>query len=268
MGKSVNEKLGHADEADGIEEYDNALPDWWLGLFGVTIVFAAVYPIWFHGFGNTQIEAYEREMAAAAERWPQSDVTDVKELPSDPETLAAGKEIFEQTCAACHNKDLTGGIGPSLVDDEWLHGSSGPEILATIMNGVPSKGMPAWGPQIGATRVQQVAAYVYSKKGSGGGAGAPAQAQAATADAGSEGPPDPEKLFQENCAACHKADMTGQIGPNLIDDEWIHGGELEQIKHTITHGVPEKGMTAWGPILGEEKIEALARYVHDKGKKK
>lgn len=162
MGKPTNEKLGHSDECDGIEEYDNALPDWWVGLFGFTIIFAALYPFWHHGMeGNTQADAYALEMAAAEEKWPAADA--IAELPSDAESIKAGSEIFAQTCASCHNADMTGGIGPNLIDDEWIHGGTGPDILNTVTNGVAAKGMPAWGAILGPKKVQQVSAFVYSK---------------------------------------------------------------------------------------------------------
>ena len=46
MSKATGQVLGHADEADGIEEYDNALPDWWLVLFWLTIAWVALYGGW------------------------------------------------------------------------------------------------------------------------------------------------------------------------------------------------------------------------------
>lgn len=270
MAKMTNETLGHAEDADGIEEYDNPLPDWWVGMFILSIAFAAVYPIWFHS-GNTQLEQYEREMAAANERWPQNDA--LAELPTDAATIAEGAEIFTSTCASCHKADMTGGIGPNLVDAEWIHGGTGQDILKTVTEGVSSKGMPAWGAILGPKKVQAVSAFVLSKQ-----VLKPVPAAVATPAPPVENAPegegtaagdaaalDGEKLFATNCVACHLADLTGQVGPNLVDSEWIHGGSLEEIQATITNGVPEKGMIAWGPILGEAKIEALARYVHSKG---
>lgn len=274
MARYTDQELGHAHESDGIEEYDNPLPDWWLGLFVVTVIFAAVYPIWFHGTeGHTQVAAYELEMAAAEVRWPQREA--LAALPTDPATIAAGEEIFLQTCASCHLADLTGKIGPNLIDDEWIHGGAGPDILKTISEGVAAKGMPAWGAILGPAKVEQVAAYVLSKQGSvpvptpsedpaEEVAEAPVPADGEQAEEVSE-EIDAAALFQANCAVCHKPDMTGLVGPNLVDDEWIHGGELEQIENTITNGVLEKGMIAWGPTLGPEKVAALARYVHSKG---
>lgn len=74
-----------------------------------------------------------------------------------------------------------------------------------------------------------------------------------------------KEIFMMNCAACHKPDATGDIGPNLTDSEWIHGGKYDEIRHTITMGVPEKGMVTWGPILGPEKIAQVAAFIHSLG---
>ncbi len=73
-----------------------------------------------------------------------------------------------------------------------------------------------------------------------------------------------EAIYTTNCVACHGADLQGGIGPNLIDTEWIHGGTPEAILHTITDGVPEKGMLTWGPILGPEKVNQVTAYVVEK----
>ncbi len=276
MAKETNQILGHGADADGIEEYDNPLPDWWLGLFIFSIIYGIGYAINYHFIsGDSQEKRYVAMMEEAAIKWP------VKEGPvavsMDDESVSAGADVFAQTCASCHNADLTGGIGPSLVDAEWIHGGEPENVVSTITNGVADKGMPAWGPILGPKKVQEVAAFVLSKKGTGPAKAAQADTQGGsdgTADAGQDGAAaadgggeeiDGKAVFTQNCVACHSADMTGGIGPNLIDDEWIHGGELADIVKTITNGVPEKGMIQWGPVLGAEKIDAVARYVHSKG---
>ena len=72
MSKDTNELLGHADEADGIEEYDNPLPDWWVGLFWITIIWALGYTVHYHFIGNrSQVNDLAMEMAAAEARWPR-----------------------------------------------------------------------------------------------------------------------------------------------------------------------------------------------------
>ena len=56
--------LGHADEADGIEEYDNALPDWWLGLLWLTVIWAFAYTLHYHFIADrSQVKALAQELA-------------------------------------------------------------------------------------------------------------------------------------------------------------------------------------------------------------
>ena len=69
------------------------------------------------------------------------------------------------------------------------------------------------------------------------------------------------RLFANNCAVCHGADGGGNMGfPNLTDKDWLYGGSPEQIKQTIQHG-RAGNMPAWGPIIGEENVNAAAEYV-------
>jgi cytochrome c oxidase cbb3-type subunit III len=151
---------GHAEEADGIEEYDNALPSWWLGIFYITVILGVAYGVHYHFIGHrSQTGEYDASVAAAAEKWPQTIADD----PMTPEAIAAGEEIFAKNCAACHAVDLTGGIGPNLIDSEWIHGGSYEEVRTTIEIGVPEKAMPTWGPILGPKRTAEVAAFVVSK---------------------------------------------------------------------------------------------------------
>jgi cytochrome c oxidase cbb3-type subunit 3 len=68
-------------------------------------------------------------------------------------------------------------------------------------------------------------------------------------------------IFVTSCAPCHQASGGGQIGPNLTDEFWIHGGKPTDILRTVRDGVVEKGMVAWGPQLGEDKVRAVTAYV-------
>jgi cytochrome c oxidase cbb3-type subunit 3 len=67
--------------------------------------------------------------------------------------------------------------------------------------------------------------------------------------------------FTTNCVACHGAKAEGNIGPNLTDPNWLHGGAPAQIFSTIRDGVPAKGMPSWGAILGQDSVKAVAAYV-------
>jgi len=274
MSKDNDKLLGHSEDNDGIEEYDNPLPDWWLGMFFFSIVFAVGYTAEYHFISErSQAKAYDQMMADAKERWPDSDAP--KALSFDEATVAAGKEVYTTTCASCHGATMEGGIGPNLKDSEWIHGGDEASVVKTITEGVAAKGMPAWGAILGPDKVAKVAAFVITSN-TGEAPAAPADTPPAegagsdaTAQADAEGGDvDPlvagEAVYKANCAACHGANMEGLVGPSLVDDEWLHGGELPQITATITNGVPTKGMVAWGPILGDEKIQQVAQFVHDK----
>ena len=69
-------------------------------------------------------------------------------------------------------------------------------------------------------------------------------------------------IFATNCAACHRADAGGQIGPNLTDEQWILGGGIKNLFHTITNGGRDgKGMIAWKGTLKPKEIQKVASYI-------
>jgi len=162
-----NRLLGHADEADGIDEYDNPLPDWWVGLFWFTIVWAVAYFSWYHVFGDrSQVKNLAEEMAAAEAMYPEqaaAAAANAADFTITPDAVTAGQAVFTQNCVACHGADLKGIIGPSFLDEEWLHGGQASQIIHTITVGVPEKGMVPWGGILSPEQINQVAAYVITK---------------------------------------------------------------------------------------------------------
>ena len=68
-------------------------------------------------------------------------------------------------------------------------------------------------------------------------------------------------IFAQNCAVCHGQRAEGNIGPNLTDNAWIHGGSPLQIHDTIKNGVGSKGMPAWGNSLGPQSVRRLTAYI-------
>jgi cytochrome c oxidase cbb3-type subunit 3 len=69
-------------------------------------------------------------------------------------------------------------------------------------------------------------------------------------------------IFTTNCAACHRADAGGQIGPNLTDDQWILGGGIKNLFHTVTNGGRDgKGMIAWKGTLKPKEIQKVTSYI-------
>ncbi len=70
-----------------------------------------------------------------------------------------------------------------------------------------------------------------------------------------------KKVFDTNCASCHRPDGGGIIGPNLTDDKWIHGGDIKSVFKTIKQGVPEKGMLTWDGKISAKQIQEVASYI-------
>ena len=159
-------------EYDGIQEYDNPMPKWWLWIFYVTIAFSVAYyflPLPF-GEGPGKIAEYEAEVARYKASQPEPTGPGVSNeqlvaLVSDRGALADGKTVYDANCAACHRADGGGLIGPNLADDAWLHGGSPVEIHTTIAQGVLAKGMPAWDRILKPEQVNAVTAYVISLQG-------------------------------------------------------------------------------------------------------
>ena len=162
---------------DGIQEFDNPMPRWWVYLFWATIIFSVAY--WFNvpgvGIGKGRISDYEREVAAAAETaeklrasQPGGGVTSPEQitaLTKDAAAIALGKQVYGQNCAACHRADGGGQIGPNLTDDAWLHGGAIEQIQKTVADGVLEKGMPPWGKVLKPAQLDAVVAYVVTLLG-------------------------------------------------------------------------------------------------------
>ena len=70
-----------------------------------------------------------------------------------------------------------------------------------------------------------------------------------------------KSIFEANCIACHRKDAGGLVGPNLTDKYWLHGGGIKNVFHTISEGVPQKGMLSWKSQLKPKQIQEVASYV-------
>ncbi len=163
-----------AHDYDGIREYDNPMPKWWLYIFYATIVYAVLYVANVPGIGpgRGRIASYERDVAAARLKYGTGapGLADVSEeallaVATQADQLALGRATFATNCAACHRADGGGIIGPNLTDAYWLHGGHPIDILHTIERGVPAKGMPTWGTVLKPAQLKAVAGYVLTLRG-------------------------------------------------------------------------------------------------------
>ena len=251
-------KTGHVWDGD-LEELNNPLPLWWLGLFIGTVLFGAAYLIFYPGLGNfagiakwDSIARYEAQMQQQRERLDHRlaslhDKT-LRELSADPAAMAMAKNLFGANCSTCHGSDARGARGfPNLADADWLWGGEEKTVYETIANGRHGV-MPALGTVLGETGVNEVASYVLSLSG-----------RKAPADWIAAG----QERFAIVCSGCHGADAHGNAAvgaPNLTDGTWLHGGDFDTVRATIANG-RDNQMPAHMEFLGESKVRLLAAYV-------
>jgi cytochrome c oxidase cbb3-type subunit 3 len=254
---------GHVWDHD-LSEYNNALPRWWLGLFILTVVFAAGYLVFYPGFGAMQgtlgwtsanevkadLDANNRKLEAVFAKYRDATIED---LQHDPQALTFGHNVFANNCAVCHGSDARGAKGyPNLTDGDWLYGGTPDQVLTTIMNGRGGV-MPPLGAALGDKGVDEVANYVLSLSGG--------RFDATLAEAG-------KARFATICAACHGPEGKGNIAlgaPNLTDKIWLYGGTLADIRTTVTSGRSGK-MPAWGEILGKDRARLVEAWVLSQSK--
>lgn len=155
---------------DDILEEDNHLPNWWLAILFGSILFSFGYWLAFHTtdtFPNppatykADVDALKKARAAAN---PTSEEA-LTALAQNTEAISEGQKVFAATCASCHGPNAEGLVGPNLTDKFWIHGATGTDILKSVADGFPDKGMPAWGAVIGDSKARNVTAYVLSIKG-------------------------------------------------------------------------------------------------------
>lgn len=153
---------------DGIAEYDRRLPNWWLITLYASIVFAIIYWMATEHFGRStdesrlaaELQRIEAEKIASSASALDADT--LWKMSRNPVFVTAGRATYQSTCASCHGSSLAGGIGPSLVDGDWTHGGTPDDVLKSVKDGVPAKGMPAWGAVLGGRKVSEVVAFILS----------------------------------------------------------------------------------------------------------
>jgi cytochrome c oxidase cbb3-type subunit III len=161
---------------DGIQEYDQKLPNWWLFTWYITIVFFVIAWLIYYQFGIGDSDEQRIDQAiAAVEQSREREMASIDDeklwvMSKDPAVIAAGKATYSTTCIACHAPDLSATIagaklpGLPLTDTEWKHGGKPTQILHIVRKGAPdvTKGMPPWEPQLGIKRVVEVVAFILS----------------------------------------------------------------------------------------------------------
>jgi cytochrome c oxidase cbb3-type subunit III len=269
---------------DGIEEWDNPMPRWWLWTFYATIIWALIYVILFPawplitgatpgllGFSTranvaADIQRFNEANAAIRERLVAANLETVTQ---DPELLSfannAGAAVFRAHCSQCHGSGAAGVSAkgyPNLLDDDWIWGGDMTNIHYTIAHGIRNttdedarlSQMPAFGRDeiLDAAQIDAVVQHVMAISG-----------QEHDAVLASDG----AVIYAENCAACHGEAGEGNrdLGaPTLTDAIWLYGGDKDSITYSVVNaraGV----MPNWNTRLSEADIRSVAIYVHGLG---
>ena len=161
---------------DGILEYDNPMPGWWIWLFIGTVVFAVVYVLGIEVFGY--INTYEDDLAAGVEDLEEIraqfaaaspafvvDEATLAEYVGDATKVEAGATHYAAQCVACHGAQGQGLIGPNLTDNYWIKGGSLLDIYNNITEGSLEKGMPPWEGVFSPEQRAELVAYIRSIEG-------------------------------------------------------------------------------------------------------
>ena len=269
---------GH--EWDGIREYDNPMPRWWLWVLYLTIIwglwYSIAYPAWpliskatagYKDWSSREVLAEDMNTFEKLNApWNMKLVeTPLTKVPQNAEleqyAINAGGAVFRTWCAQCHGSGAAGAPGyPNLLDNAWLWGGSIEDIYLTVKHGIRNEDdedarfsqMPAFGEILETAEIDQVTQYVMSFSN--------AQSDEAAAKTG-------KVVFEDNCASCHGENGKGdreQGAPNLTDAIWLYGGSEEDLRQTITfsrYGV----MPAWSSRLTDAQVRAVSVYVHQLG---
>jgi cytochrome c oxidase cbb3-type subunit 3 len=275
---------------DGIKEFNNPLPRWWLWTFYATIVWALIYtvlyPAWpmvngatpgLLGFSTRANVASEIERFDEMNADIRTRITEVELAAITPDAnpdlynyaIQGGAATFATWCSQCHGSGAAGVQAsgyPNLLDDDWLWGGTIDDIHYTIAHGIRNEDdldaryseMTAFDDILSDEEIASVVQYVRNISGQ--------EADATLAAAG-------ETVYLDNCAACHMDDGTGDrfLGaPNLTDAIWLYGGSEEAIEETVRYsrfGVmpPWSADASEAGRLSEAEVRSVAVYVHSLG---
>ncbi|MDO5656178.1 MAG: cbb3-type cytochrome c oxidase N-terminal domain-containing protein [Flavobacteriaceae bacterium] len=156
---------------DGIKELDNALPQWWLAMFYLGVIYCIIYIVAYfttdfaHQYDEYEVETARLEQGFAD--WVKANDIKVDQADMAKADKEHGREIYNNVCATCHMANGGGAAGPNLTDDYWVNKLDDDlykNIYSVVYDGSPNNpAMQAFGQtkQLTGLDIQDVAAYIY-----------------------------------------------------------------------------------------------------------
>jgi cytochrome c oxidase cbb3-type subunit 3 len=137
-GDNIDQERSHA--FDGITEYDNNLPRWWLWTMYISVAVAIWYVFHFHFWtgvlSKADVDQWLTAKAAEVVEVPVLSEEKLRLMSKDPDLIAKGRDLAAKaSCSMCHAPTMTGIVGPNLTDKYWLYGSTMTSLVETISNG-------------------------------------------------------------------------------------------------------------------------------------
>ncbi|MEO8617253.1 MAG: cbb3-type cytochrome c oxidase N-terminal domain-containing protein [Luteolibacter sp.] len=191
FAKEKGEVILREHEFDGIQEYDQKLPNWWLFTFyGAIVFFVGYWGLYYHTNALKSDRQVITEAIATVQKAKNaelektlSSLTDAKlvhQWATDPSITSAGEATFLTNCSACHAADLSATMvvggnkiplpGLPLTDGVWKFGGKPMQIFKLINAGSPPEStgnngakMQAWGQTLTPKQIAELVSFIISK---------------------------------------------------------------------------------------------------------
>jgi cytochrome c oxidase cbb3-type subunit 3 len=191
FAKEKGEVILREHEYDGIQEYDQKLPNWWLFTFyGAIVFFIGYWALYYHTDMIKTDQVIIQEKIAAIQKAKDAELEKtlatldnsklVHQWSTDPAIVSAGEATYLTNCSACHGADLSGTMvvgaakiplpGLPINDGVWKFGNKPMDIFKLINEGSPpdSTGnngakMQAWGQTLNPKQIAEVTAFIIAK---------------------------------------------------------------------------------------------------------
>jgi cytochrome c oxidase cbb3-type subunit 3 len=191
FAKEKGEVILREHEYDGIQEYDQKLPNWWLFTFyGAIVFFIGYWALYYHTSMFKTDQVIIQEKIAAVQKAKDAELEKtlatldnsklVHQWATDPAIVSAGEATYLTNCSACHGADLSATMvvgaakiplpGLAINDGVWKFGNKPMDIFKLINEGSPPEStgnngakMQAWNQTLSPKQVAEVTAFIIAK---------------------------------------------------------------------------------------------------------